>query len=688
MHIKFKSIQSQFLAVSILVVLITLAAVDSIVSYQITSKAKNDFIDNSSNQMKIVEESINSFYSQLDQNINMMATNPMVMGADSSITSYAEKEETAQMTPSKNGGIEQRIYEFFEDFADSHPGTMYVYFGTESGSYLQWPETSLPAKFIPSEKGWYQAAIDQEGRIVRTDPYIDGISNIMITSNVRAFYDTEGKLLGTIGIDVEQTVISDMLKNMKTGKTGFSMILHNTGVILADGSNEENNFKNVNEVGIEGLSKLISTDLKQFTITINGTRYMVNPYQVEGTDWILVSFMSLDEINADAVKISISILIISVFILVITFFAIKTISRRITSPIIQSSEYLKILATGDFSNEIDSKLLSRKDEIGTITNAMNDMKNALGQLTNSVRSESEAIKREVTLTVSNVIELSNSIEDISATTEELAASMEETAASSQEISATSLEIEKAVHVIAERSQEGAITAGEIKLRAENTRNNVNEAQKKAKTILDNTKQKLEKAIEDAKVVNEISTLTQYIMQITEQTNLLSLNAAIEAARAGEAGHGFKVVADEIRKLADQSKRTAIQIQDLTNKVTGSVDYLTNSSNELLGFVSQDVSEDYNTMLDVAAQYSKDAVYVDDLVTDFSSTSEQLLASIEQILEAIEEVAKASNEGASGTTEIAEKAINISNSSAEVKDQVLKTNQSAANLMSEIAKYKI
>lgn len=688
MHIKFKSIQSQILALSIGIILVTLILIDAIVSYQVSSQAKKDYFNNSLGQMKIVEESINSFYSQLDQNINMMATNPLVMMADTSITSYAKNEDKVQMTPSKNGGIEQDIYDVFAQYAASHPGTMYVYFGTESGSYLQWPETGLPAKFIPTEKGWYQAGINKNGSIARTDPYVDGISNAMITSNVRTFTDANGKILGTIGIDVQQTVISDMLSNMKTGSTGFSMIVHKTGVILADGNNKENNFKKLEETGIAGLDQLLSTDLTKFDVKIDGTTYLVNPYQVEGTDWILASFMSSKEINAGAAKLSFVVLIISALILAVTVLGTTIISKRITSPIITSSKYLKTIASGDFSKELDTKLLSRSDEIGSMANAINDMKNALKQLVNSVSIESTAIDEEVAFTVENVIILSTSVEEISATTEELAASMEETAASSQEMSATSLEIEKAVQFITEKSQEGAIAAAEITLRAENTRIKVNEAQKKANDIFVNTKQNLMSAIEDAKVVNEISVLTQYIMQITAQTNLLSLNAAIEAARAGEAGRGFSVVAEEIRKLADQSKKTADQIQELTKKVTGSVDYLASSSNDLLNFVSKDVVNDYSAMLNVAVQYSKDAKYVDGLVTEFSATSQLLLASIEQILVAIEGVATAANEGASGTSEIAERAQNINNSTTDVRNKVMKTKESAAKLMQEINKFKI
>jgi len=686
MKIKFKSIRAQFMMISIIIVIISLATVGGIVSYQISTHARLDYVNSSNGQMKIVEKSILSFYDQIDRNINMMATNPLVMKADTSITSYASNTEKVKMTPSKNGGIEQELYETFSHYADTHPGTMYVYFGTEDGSYLQWPETEIATNYDPPEKGWYQTGISGNGTVVRTAPYLDEMSHELIISNVRSFTDANGKLIGTLGIDVQQVVISDMLRDMKSGETGYSIIVHSTGIVLADGNNPENNFKTLEELKIDGLDKILTADQKPFEVQIEGMKYLVNPYHVTGTDWILASFMSTNELQSGAKQISMIVLFLSLMMLILTFVSITIASSKITTPIKKSAEYLKTIALGDFSQEINPKFLSRRDEIGTITNGIQAMKNSLRHLIDSIKNESTAIVDEVMSVMNNVIQLNESLENISATTEELAAGMEETAASSEQMSMNSQEIEKAVQFIAEKSQDGALVAGQISVRAEDTKKNVDEAQKRAQNIFINTKAKLEQAIEDSKVVNQISLLTESIMQITAQTNLLALNAAIEAARAGEAGRGFAVVSDEIRKLAEQSKGTALQIQDVTKKVTESVSFLTGSSNELLNFVSVDVTQSYEVMFEVAEKYSRDAKYVDELVSEFSATSEELLASTQSMISTIDGVAIAANEGANGTSDISNGLMEVSDKSNDVKGQMMKTKLSAEKLMEEIEKF--
>lgn len=352
------------------------------------------------------------------------------------------------------------------------------------------------------------------------------------------------------------------------------------------------------------------------------------------------------------------------------------------------SIYIKSLATGDFTVALPDKFKKRKDDFGILTSELEDMKVEIGSLIGQVKGQATTISEVVTDVKRNVNELNSEIESVSATTEELAASMEETAASSQEINAMSHEIETASKNIATKAEEGSQQVVDIFKRAEQAKANTKSQKQNINKMHDEIKGSLEKALEQAKVVEQIEVLSESIMSITEQTNLLALNAAIEAARAGEAGKGFSVVADEIRSLAEQSKEAVARIQEVTSAVINSVSNLSKDSGRLLDFVSNDIQSSFVMFDSVADHYSEDAGYVDSLVTDFSATSEELLASIDGILNAIEEISKTSQEGAEGTTDIAQRTSEITTKSDTVIKEVEKSMQVVETLNLEINKFII
>ena len=371
---------------------------------------------------------------------------------------------------------------------------------------------------------------------------------------------------------------------------------------------------------------------------------------------------------------------------IILIVLLTLIAISITKPLQKCLTYIHAMEQGDFSQVFDKNLTKRKDDFGQLADSLETMRSEMNSLIGEVKAEAIEITNMVQDIDNNVQELDDQIENVSATTEELAAGMEETAASSEEMNAMSHEIESAAKSIATRSQDGALEADAIRDRAVKIKQDTDENDKRTRAIHQEIDARLTKALEDIKIVDQISVLAESIMDITGQTNLLALNASIEAARAGEAGKGFAVVADEIRVLAEQSKAAVSHIQEVTENVTAAVDNLAKDSKKLLEFVGTDVVQSLEGFSDMANSYNSDAANVDSLVTDFSAASEQLLASINGVMDAITEVSKTATEGATGTSDIAEKISVAGIKTSEIKDKAIVTHESAEKLQKNVEKF--
>lgn len=566
-----------------------------------------------------------------------------------------------------------------------------LYIGTVDGQLIDGSGWVPPADYDVKQRKWYTDGINSDAMIF-SDPHLDMTTNKMVVSTVGKLKNMDGTDRGVFSGDVSLDTITQIIAALKFGKTGNGYLINNAdGSIIAHSDNSliMKKVSEIYNIDLKMLQDKIKTGRSEnFVYKVKGAKIKACITPITGTDWSLVVAVTQSESLIAMRTLERYIIMIFLISILVIAAAIERASNHIVKPIRKLEDNIKIIANGDFTQNIDKKYLSRKDEVGVICLSIYDMRESIKHLILSIKSEAGNIDKDVNRIVDNVNTLDENIEEVSATTEELAAGMEETAASSEEISATSQEIDNAVQSMAKKSQEGAIAAGQISKRAENTRANVKASERKANETLTDTKQQLMQALEDAKVVGKIDILSNAIMQITSQTNLLALNASIEAARAGEAGKGFSVVAEEIRQLAEQSKNAVQKIQDVTSKVTGSVENLSGCANNVLNFLSSDVANDYKVMLDVAEQYSKDAKYVDDLVTDFSSTTEELSASIDNVLTAIDSVAMASSEGAKGTTDIANRITDTSDKSGKVRETVVLTKKSADRLKNEIDRFKI
>lgn len=373
--------------------------------------------------------------------------------------------------------------------------------------------------------------------------------------------------------------------------------------------------------------------------------------------------------------------------ILIVLYLILTV-LNITRPLKQVGIVLQAMSEGDFTVKINDSALNRRDDFGKLSKILEKMQTGISGLICNVKDETGLTMESVSGIAENMVYLNNEVGDVSSTTTQLSASMEETAAASGDINEMTKEIEAVARNIAERAQEGAERADAIHEKAANAKESAGRSKDTLMRQKDSIEKSLHDALEKVKVVSEISTLAESIMAITSQTNLLSLNASIEAARAGEAGKGFAVVADEIRKLAEESQRSTENIQKVTGQVNESVKTLAEDAASLLSFIDGHVMESIGLFETIAGDYNEDAGEVDALVTDFSATSEELLASINNITDTLDGISKAAHEGAEGTANIAERVSNVVHTVDSVNTSLKDANGIVGRLGDATAKFRL
>lgn len=375
--------------------------------------------------------------------------------------------------------------------------------------------------------------------------------------------------------------------------------------------------------------------------------------------------------------------LISVLGVVFTFF----ILRSIFIPLQQLQDKTHELATqgGDLTAQLQ---VTRHDEIGHIADSMNQFIRNLRQIILQVDGTATHVVSTSQHVAARIGELDQDMHSTSHTIENLSAGMEETAASAEEMNSSAVDMESTIHGIVTSAGENGRLAKDVDRRAQSLQLVATEAKSNATLILSETKTKLEDAMVRAKAVKEISVLSDAILSIAAQTNLLSLNASIEAARAGEVGRGFAVVAEEIRKLAESSRATVEQIQDVSLSVIESVEHLNTASGEMLHFIDTKVVHDYDLFEQASEQYRTDAHVFGNAADHFAEQAGQLQELTTNMLGVIHDVAVTVNDGAQGTQSMSEQMNHSVQAFRDVREQTTASQQQAESLQTVLRQFKI
>ncbi|CAH0207153.1 HAMP domain-containing protein [Pseudomonas mediterranea] len=503
--------------------------------------AKTNFLDSSGREIRQIDNGMKTFFDGISQNVEFFAKDPRIVAAKD-LKNYSSADAAQTPLPETN----KQILDIFDRFAKSHPTTAYLSVGLADGGYASWPDDPKISNYDPRVRPWYKAAIASPGVTVRTDAYYWAPDDISLIGIVHTVSDAAGKLVGVVGLDVSLKQLTELVKNIKLGESGYLMLIEGNGNVLVDASDAKHNFKPLADLGPNYAALAKSSD-GMTQVEIDGVSYMVNIVTSKSLGWRFIGLIKSDEVMAGASSLTWLIAIIAAVLAGIFAVVGASFASVIVRPIRGVANGLQEIAEGegDLTRQLS---VQGKDETATLASWFNQFLGMIAQLVQRIGSAS------------------SDLQSAAADTSEVATNMNEAAGRQRQavelVSTAFNEMVATANEVARSCSQAASSADTGYRDVHDGQHHIGEATGsvlKLSEDLQQSTQTMQALEQDSKNIN---TILDTIRSIAEQTNLLALNAAIEAARAGDQGRGFAVVADEVRALARRTADSTGEIDSL------------------------------------------------------------------------------------------------------------------------------
>jgi len=575
---------------------------------------------------------------------------------------------------------EEFLMGVFENYLVGHEDVRSAYLGTKNGDMFIRPAQDLPSDYDPRIRPWYERA-EGSSEPIWTDPYSDASTGDMLVTAAIPVYDNNDSFVGVIGLDIDITQLSQSLSSKEIGADGYAFLLDSQNSTLTHPNEELIGSPPPIDAIVEAVE---AKDESGVFYNFNGEEKYLYFKTLNTTGWKLMGAQSSVEIENAKKSMQQSILIISFISIIVAFIVAFVYTKYPTKNMRKIINEMEEVRSGNLTTSLD---LKTKTEIGDIGKNFNAMVSTLATLVNNIKEVVRNVEEEAENLAATSQETSASATEVGRAVEEIAQGATEQANDTDRAVNLTNKLDEQFTTLLENTNNMLDSANEISKGKEVGVESIKELQEKTRENNASTRE-IGNAIDELNVKSEdIGNIIETISSIAEQTNLLALNASIEAARAGEHGKGFAVVADEIRKLAEESSKSADEInnivQDIQNETKRTVTIMDDVSKRSKAQTEsvEKVNTSFNSISISIEEIGELIQKTGDFIDLMNENKSEILASIENI-SAVSEESAASAEEVTASMDQQNIAIEDVAKAAENLSHL------ASKLNSEVSKFKL